>query len=205
MSNINYTFNILITGKEYVGKTSLINRYSNKEHLNYTFNPNNFNTNIYNERFNDYITYLDNYYIKLNIIDHYSFNDIAFYFNIADIILIICDITDDNSYNIEHILKYKKLYCDRKIDHYIVNNKVDLINILNEKIEYTSKYNNISCKTGYGINNLFKMIIRRLIDDKKQSINENKIHYSKIEYIISDSESNNKSNFFNKLFKFCCK
>jgi GTPase SAR1 family protein len=213
MNNINYIFNILITGLDNVGKTSLIEKYTNKQYNNYSNNLDNLNYYLSNNKSYDHILWLDNYCIKLNIIDHYSNNDISTNFFIADAIIILCDITNENSYNIDEILNYKKLYCNNTINHYIVNNKVDLINLFFDKKDYTNKYFNISVKINYGINNLFKMIIRNLIDNiYKKNHNKllvdnnnsfiNNIDFNNIEYIID--HNNNNKNFFNKLYHFFC-
>ena len=194
MNNINYTFNILITGNNNVGKTSLIKKYTNKE-------INNYNKNILNYNNNDTFIWLDNLSIKLNLFDHsnnYDLSNNSYFYGIADVILIICDITDDKTYNIDEIIKNKKLYINN-IDNYIINNKIDKINFLYDKREYTTKYHNISVKTNYGINILFKIIVRKLIDN----IKKNYIDFNKIEYIIDDNNKNNNKNIFFKMFKFC--
>jgi len=200
MNTINFTFNILITGNKGVGKTSIINKYTNKDFNNYS------NKNIKllnnNEKFNDFIVWLDNYCIKLNIIDHYDNNNILLHYSIADFIIIVCDITNIESYNIDEYINNKKNYCDKRVEYIIINNKVDKINIFNEKIEYTTKYQNISAKTNYGINILFKSIIRKLIDKYNKITKLNSIDFTKIEHIIDYNHK--KSNFFMKLFKICC-
>jgi GTPase SAR1 family protein len=194
MNYINYTFNILITGNNNVGKTSLIKKYTNKD-------PNNHNINVFDDNCIDIVIWLDNYSIKLNIYEDSPNNHLLY--SMADVILILCDIIDDQTYNFNDILTKIRLYSEKNIDYYIVNNKIDKINLFYDKKEYTNKYHNISVKTNYGINTLFKMIIRKLIDDiHKRSFNK-QIEFNNIEHIIVENNKKNKRNFLYKIFKYC--
>jgi len=194
MNYINYTFNILITGNNNVGKTSLIKKYTNKDPINH-------NINVYDDNCIDIVIWLDNYCIKLNIYEDSPNNHLLY--TMADVILILCDITDEETYNITDILTKIRLYSDKNINYYIANNKIDKINFFYDKKEYTNKYHNISVKTNYGINTLFKIIIRKLIDDTNKKSDTNHINFNNIEHIIDENNQNNKTNFIYKLFKFC--
>jgi len=198
MNHINYSFNILITGNKGVGKTSFIQRYTNKKYNNYSAIKIPSNNTIYlGDNFYDYILYLDNYSIKLNIYDHYNNDDFVYNYNITDAIIIICDITDEKSYNIEEYINNKDLYSNNKVEYYIINNKIDKINFLNDKKEYTQKYHNVSTKTNYGINTIFKIIVRKLIYDIDKTNNKIIIPEHIINYNIK------KLNFFEKILKYC--
>jgi len=196
MNNIDHIFNILIIGNKNVGKTSFINRFSNK-------NISHYNNNIYSilDYSFDYIIWIDNLTIKLIFFDNYNQDDISYNFYIADAVIILCDITDDISYKIDEFINYIKLYSNN-IEYYIINNKIDKINFMYDKKEYTSKYYNISVKNNYGINNILKMIIRKLIHQKNNI--SNKLHFSKIEYIIDENISKKNNNCFKKIINYIC-
>ena len=89
----------------------------------------------------------------------------------------------------------KKVIIQKNI--YIINNKIDKINFLNDKKEYTQKYHNVSTKTNYGINTIFKIIVRKLIYDIDKTNNKIIIPEHIINYNIK------KLNFFEKILKYC--
>lgn len=172
---------LCLIGNYNVGKTSIVHR-----ELNGVFNDKVVST-IGASFYSDYYI-SDDFKIKLEMWDtagNERYESLApMYFRNSDIILLVYDLTDSES--IKHIHKWLKIINrtidinDLKTDIILVGNKKDLLDLLKMgNRDYNKKYIdeihdfieeskyinfNISCKTGYNIDNLFNKIKEILID-----------------------------------------
>jgi len=180
--NFDIQYKILLLGDSSIGKTSLIIRY-----LDNKFEENSSSTVGIDVRYKYIVK--DNKKLRLNIWDtagQERFLSMAKnILNGAQGIILVCDITNNESFN---KLKYwlrsvKESFPEGDVEIIIIENKIDLEKereISDDGIKEFGKKNNLevfntSAKTGKGVNEVFECLTNKLFNNKKIKTVDNEI------------------------------
>lgn len=168
-----YDLKVVLLGESSVGKSSIVTRYINGKFLRN-------NATIGAAFSNRKIELGSNKIINLEIWDtagQERYRSLTpMYYRNSNVALIVFDVTDQNSLLKTHswiteLNKYMTELESSKIEIIIVANKIDLLDQESTEellwdISKEYKVFNVSAKTGYGINELFKYIIDNVTDDR---------------------------------------
>ena len=200
MSEQDITLKILLIGDSYVGKTSLLLQYIDKEC------PENHMARIGVE-FKDYIVQIKNKNVKLQVWDtsgqeRYRSITKNFYRN-ADGVMFICDVTKEKTFeNIKNWLidseqnsnnsNFKKILVGNKIDlqkERVIDQEI-LKNFANKK---NMKFYETSAKDGTNVDLIFTELAQLILEDKSdQQIKDEFCHKNRSLSVYSkESEESN--------------
>ena len=209
MSEPDITLKILLIGDSYVGKTSLLLQYIEREC------PENHMATIGVE-FRDKIIQIDNKKVKLQVWDtsgqeRYRSITKNFYRN-ADGVMFVCDVTKEKTFdNIKNWLidseqnannsNFKKILVGNKID-LKEERAIDTQQLQNFANKKEMKFYETSAKDGTNVDHIFTELAKLILEDKSdQQIKEEFSHKNRSLSVYSkeSEESNNP-----KKKKGCC-